>query len=253
MKNTGQQKIVQQQIFTLIELLVVVAIIAILASMLLPALNKARVKAHQTACMNNLKQINMALMQYTNDCGDYYPRSAFSSTSDPWTGWLIRGKYIAGYRENNSGSYISTAILAPRCPKNIRQTSAGGPSASPYLMIGPGASWITTRDRGISGVKRSQLKKPSQTVDVVCGGRPLGEYGADYELYSYQYLPGYPNNGVDKMWGEFHNNMFPMSNADGHAELAPRSKVYVVPSGSRNDAAGEKVWNLYFAAILRSN
>ena len=55
------------------------------------------------------------------------------------------------------------------------------------------------------------------------------------------------------MWGEFHNDMFPMSNADGHAELALRSKIFVVPSFSNNDAAGQRIWNLYFAAINRTN
>ncbi len=109
MKDKKSQIVVNQG-FTLIELLIVIAIIAILAGMLLPALNRAREAAKSTKCMGNLKQVGLMHLSYAQDYNGIL--LAAKSSAGVWAKALNDLNYMSGYPA--TGHYVTYGIW--NCP-----------------------------------------------------------------------------------------------------------------------------------------
>jgi len=186
--------------FTLIELLVVISIIAMLASILLPALQRARETVKQTNCQNNLKQVTTGIFLYSSDYQDYYPPHYYSGNGY-WPGWLWDGKYI------NSKNYVCASrvfgdpALLDAYNRLKNGTITGKlDTAFPYIDYGYNYCYLAYKWNDTSkfdSPRTGGIKNPSQTVlvgETSSANRKTGFFAA-YSEYNASQPVIYPMHG----------------------------------------------------------
>jgi len=220
--------------FTLIELLVVIAIIAILASILFPVFARAREQARKAACQSNLKQIGLAVAQYTQDYDETYPIGRFATPSFTyWYSGLVpytksTQVYIcpsAGKITNSAGTQIGNGGYG----WNIRGTGAAAANTNGFGYID--TDWGTPQRNG--PLKVAEVTEPATTIQVADpasnGYNANGYYAVGYSDRSYiptlhggQNGPFYTSPLVTVAPGGGGNYLF----ADGHVKFLQASQTH---------------------------
>lgn len=192
--------------FTLIELLIVIAIMAILASMLLPAVNKARDTAKKISCANNLKQWSLMCAQYQNDYNGWFPQP---QAADTMNGATTRywNYYTAPLRTIYFKSILSPSWNRGKsingCPGRLDDQVISSWLYYSYIICETTYSGKPVTAR--ASLKNSMIRKPSSLIwmaeDAPCALNSL------YTITNYQTRIGYQHSTTGNFsWADGHVN-----------------------------------------------
>lgn len=221
MKPIPVQNEMWRQNFTLIELLIVIAIIAILASLLLPALNSARGKARQIKCVNTLRMYGQAGSNYAGDFDDFwFPRTTKVPEKTTATYFinvpLIRSKYLnVDIKKYNADGWLPPAILCPLSSAMQKEYSYGCFFSNSYGITYNGTDENPVGS-GFRGYRLPRIRKPSRSMAMADA--------QDYLIYQTNYLEyikkreGVPLNPGNGMLAYRHNEAFNGVFFDVHVE-----------------------------------
>ena len=164
--------------FTLIELLIVVAVIAVLAAMLLPTLQKAKSKAQQSVCSSNLRQIFLAFSTYALDSNDSIPIPAANGDPTGWSTVLGQGRYLGRSLPMPLGRVHYPVTSCPAEKQPMCLGASGYDSYYGYWNIGASYAINATVQCDIwSGVSRSGFSR-APTDCVSCNGGGISPGGS---------------------------------------------------------------------------